>query len=76
MKSSFTGIFMNALGAPKESFHDKFLTRFYTEQEGEFYDLGYDEALSSHHEGARRIPGGRSEIARLCGPGMAAQQGS
>ncbi len=30
----------------KESFHDKFLTRFYTEQEGEFYDLGYDEALS------------------------------
>src|SRR5262245_39547919 len=30
----------------KESLHDKFLTRFYTEQEGEFYDLGYDEALS------------------------------
>jgi len=30
----------------KESLHDKFLTRFYTEQEGEFYDLGYDEAFS------------------------------
>jgi hypothetical protein len=30
----------------KESLHAKFLTRFYTEQEGEFYDLGYDEALS------------------------------
>jgi predicted deacetylase len=30
----------------KESVHDKFLTRFYTQQEGEFYDLDYDEALS------------------------------
>jgi predicted deacetylase len=30
----------------KESLHDKFLTRFYTQQEGEFYDLDYDEALS------------------------------
>ena len=55
MKSSFTAIFTNALARAKESLHDKFLTRFYTEQEGEFYDLGYDEALSSHHEGARRI---------------------
>jgi Predicted deacetylase len=45
-KSLFTGIFTNALGSAKESLHDKFLTRFYTEQEGEFYDLGYDEALS------------------------------
>jgi len=30
----------------KESLHDKFLTRFYTQQEGEFYDLDYEEALS------------------------------
>src|SRR5207302_10247774 len=29
----------------KESFHDKFFTRFYTQQEGEFYDLNYDDAL-------------------------------
>jgi predicted deacetylase len=29
----------------EESFRDKFVTRFYTQQEGEFYDLTYDEAL-------------------------------
>ena len=29
----------------KETLRDKFLTRFYTQNEGEFYDLGYDEAL-------------------------------
>jgi len=29
----------------EESFRDKFLTKFYTQQEGEFYDLTYDEAL-------------------------------
>jgi uncharacterized protein len=29
----------------KESLRDKFLTRFYTQHEGEFYDLTYDEAL-------------------------------
>jgi predicted deacetylase len=29
-----------------ESLPDQFLTRFYTQQEGEFYDLDYDEALS------------------------------
>jgi uncharacterized protein len=29
----------------KESLRDKFLTRFYTQHEGEFYDLSYDEAL-------------------------------
>ena len=29
----------------RESLHDKFLTRFYTQYEGEFYDLDYDEAL-------------------------------
>jgi len=30
----------------KESLRDKFLTRFYTQCEGEFYDLEYDEALN------------------------------
>jgi len=39
----------------KESFHDKFFTRFYTQQEGEFYDLNYDEAL-------RRITAARDEF--------------
>jgi predicted deacetylase len=29
----------------EESLRDKFLTRFYTQHEGEFYDLDYDEAL-------------------------------
>jgi predicted deacetylase len=29
----------------KENLRDKFLTRFYTQQEGEFYDLNYQEAL-------------------------------
>lgn len=28
-----------------ERWHDKFITRFYTRHEGEFYDLDYDEAL-------------------------------
>ena len=40
------GYFHERPRSAKESLHDKFLTRFYTEQEGEFYDLGYDEALS------------------------------
>src|SRR5438552_8267964 len=39
----------------KESLRDKFLTRFYTQNEGEFYDLGYDEAL-------RRIVAARDEL--------------
>src|SRR5207244_167600 len=30
---------------PHESFRDKFLTRLYTNDEGEFYDLDYEEAL-------------------------------
>jgi hypothetical protein len=34
---------------------DKFLTRFYTQNEGEFYDLGYDEALG-------RIVAARDEL--------------
>src|SRR5881398_1373815 len=38
-----------------ETLRDKFLTRFYTQHEGEFYDLGYDEAL-------RRIASARDEF--------------
>lgn len=30
---------------PSDSSRDKFMTRFYTADEGEFYDLGYDEAF-------------------------------
>ena len=40
------GYFHERPSGAEESFRDKFLTRFYTQQEGEFYDLGYDEALS------------------------------
>jgi uncharacterized protein len=29
----------------RETLRDKFITRFYTQNEGEFYDLGYEEAL-------------------------------
>ena len=39
----------------QESFRDKFVTRFYTQQEGEFYDLTYDEAL-------QRITAARDEF--------------
>jgi predicted deacetylase len=39
----------------KESFRDRFFTRFYTQQEGEFYDLNYEEAL-------RRITAARDEF--------------
>jgi hypothetical protein len=39
----------------KENLRDKFLTRFYTQQEGEFYDLTYDEAL-------RRITAAQNEF--------------
>jgi len=38
-----------------ESFLDKFVTQFYTQGEGEFYDLDYDEAL-------RRITTARDEF--------------
>jgi hypothetical protein len=40
------GYFHERPRGAKESLRDKFLTRFYTEHEGEFYDLGYEEALS------------------------------
>jgi predicted deacetylase len=39
----------------KETLRDKFVTRFYTQNEGEFYDLSYDEAL-------RRITTARDEF--------------
>jgi uncharacterized protein len=38
-----------------ETLRDKFFTRFYTQREGEFYDLNYDEAL-------RRITKARDEF--------------
>lgn len=38
-----------------ETWPEKFLTRFYTNDEGEFYDLGYEEAL-------RRITSARDEF--------------
>jgi predicted deacetylase len=40
------GYFHERPRGANETLQDKFLTRFYTQQEGEFYDLGYDEALS------------------------------
>ena len=39
----------------RETFLEKFITRFYTQGEGEFYDLGYDEAF-------RRIRAARDEF--------------
>jgi uncharacterized protein len=39
----------------KETLRDQFLTRFYTQNEGEFYDLSYEEAL-------RRIMAARDEF--------------
>jgi uncharacterized protein len=39
----------------KETLRDKFVTRFYTRNEGEFYDLSYEEAL-------RRITTARDEF--------------
>ena len=38
-----------------ETWAEKFLTRFYTDDEGEFYDLGYEEAF-------RRITAARDEF--------------
>jgi predicted deacetylase len=38
-----------------ETFAEKFVTRIYTQNEGEFYDLGYDEAL-------RRITNAREQF--------------
>ncbi len=41
-----------------ETLRDKFMTRFYTQNEGEFYDLGYEEAL-------RRITTARDQFRAL-----------
>jgi hypothetical protein len=49
------GYFHERPRGAKETVRDKFLTRFYTQHEGEFYDLGYEEAL-------RRIAGARDEF--------------
>lgn len=42
----------------KETLRDKFVTRFYTQNEGEFYDLSYEESL-------RRITAARDEFRAL-----------
>jgi predicted deacetylase len=49
------GYFHERPRGAKESWRDKFLTRFYTQHEGEFYDLNYDEAL-------RRITAAQDEF--------------
>src|SRR5437763_5852556 len=49
------GYFHERPRAAKETLRDKFFTNFYTQHEGEFYDLGYDEAL-------RRIITARDEF--------------
>jgi predicted deacetylase len=49
------GYFHERPRRPRETLRDKFLTRFYTQHEGEFYDLDYDEAL-------RRIARARDEF--------------
>ena len=49
------GYFHQRPKAVRETFVDKIVTRFYTQGEGEFYDLGYDEAF-------RRITTARDEF--------------
>ena len=49
------GYFHQRPSRPNESASDKFVTRFYTRGEGEFYDLDYDEAF-------RRITKARDEF--------------
>jgi predicted deacetylase len=39
------GYFHERPRRPNETMRDKFFTRFYTDDEGEFYDLDYEEAL-------------------------------
>ena len=39
------GYFHERTPRARESFLEKFVTQFYTQGEGEFYDLGYDEAF-------------------------------
>ena len=54
------GYFHERPHGPNESLRDKFLTRLYTDNEGEFYDLDYEEAL-------RRITNARDEF---CASGL------
>jgi hypothetical protein len=49
------GYFHERPGRSNDTLRNKFLTRFYTDNEGEFYDLNYDEAL-------RRIAAARDEF--------------
>ena len=49
------GYFHERPRRPRETLLDKLITRIYTQNEGEFYDLGYDEAL-------RRIVAARDEL--------------
>ncbi len=49
------GYFHQRQSRPNESLADKFVTRFYTRGEGEFFDLDYDEAF-------RRITNARDEF--------------
>lgn len=52
------GYFHERPRQPQETLRDQLMTRFYTQNEGEFYDLGYDEAL-------RRITSARDEFRAL-----------
>jgi uncharacterized protein len=52
------GYFHERPSQKKETLSDKFMTRFYTQNEGEFYDLSYEEAL-------RRITTARDEFRAL-----------
>jgi uncharacterized protein len=52
------GYFHERPRQPEETLRDKFMTRFYTQNEGEFYDLSYEEAL-------RRIIKARDEFRAL-----------
>ena len=49
------GYFHERPSQTKETLRDKLVTRFYTQNEGEFYDLGYEEAL-------RRVTTARDEF--------------
>jgi len=49
------GYFHQRPKSDREGLFDKFVTQFYTQGEGEFYDIGYDEAF-------RRITAGRDEF--------------
>lgn len=49
------GYFHERIRRPDETMRDKFFTRVYSDDEGEFYDLGYDEAF-------RRIVAARDEF--------------